>query len=123
MLQAIYAAGWLDPINDALSSITVDWLGLPPQVGILLIFGIVRKELTILMLSVIFQTTDFASIMSSVQLIVLTLVTMIYIPCLAMILSLAREFGWKKASAIAIFEVGFAILLGGLAFRFLSLFM
>ena len=123
MLQAIYAAGWLGPINDALSSITVDWLGLPPQVGILLIFGIVRKELTILMLSVIFQTTDFASVMSSVQLIVLTLVTMIYIPCLAMILSLAREFGWKKASAISIFEVGFAILLGGLAFRFLSLFM
>jgi len=123
MLQAIYAAGWLGPINDALSSITVDWLGLPPQVGILLIFGIVRKELTILMLSVIFQTTDFASVMSSLQLIVLTLVTMIYIPCLAMILSLAREFGWKKASAISIFEVGFAILLGGLAFRFLSLFM
>jgi ferrous iron transport protein B len=123
MLQAIYAAGWLGPINDALSSITVDWLGLPPQVGILLIFGIVRKELTILMLSVIFQTTNFASVMSSVQLIVLTLVTMIYIPCLAMILSLAREFGWKKASAISIFEVGFAILLGGLAFRFLSLFM
>ena len=82
-----------------------------------------RKELTILMLSVIFQTTDFASVMSSVQLIVLTLVTMIYIPCLAMILSLAREFGWKKASAISIFEMGFAILLGGLAFRFLSLFM
>jgi len=123
MLQAIYVAGWLGPINDALSSITVDWLGLPPQVGILLIFGIVRKELTILMLSVIFQTTDFASVMSSVQLIVLTLVTMIYIPCLAMILSLAREFGWKKASAISIFEMGFAILLGGLAFRFLSLFM
>jgi ferrous iron transport protein B len=49
-------------------------------VGILLIFGVVRKELTILMLAVIFQTTDFASVMSSVQLIVLALVTMIYIP-------------------------------------------
>jgi Fe2+ transport system protein B len=39
-------------------------LGLPDSVGILLIFGIVRKELTILMLAVIFQTTNFASIMS-----------------------------------------------------------
>jgi hypothetical protein len=37
-----------------------------------------------------------------------------------MILSLAREFGWKKASSIVLFEVGFAILIGGLAFRFLS---
>ncbi len=123
VLQAVYAAGWLDPINDALSAITVGWLGLPAAVGILLIFGVVRKELTILMLAVIFQTTDFASVMSSVQLIVLALVTMIYIPCLAVILCLTREFGWKKASAITVFEVVFAILLGGIAFRLLSPFM
>ena len=123
VLQAFYAAGWLNPINDALSLITVGWLGLPAAVGILLIFGVVRKELTILMLAVIFQTTNFASIMSPVQLIVLALVTMIYIPCLAMILSLAKEFGWKKASAITVFEVTFAIFLGGIVFRLLSLIM
>jgi len=49
VLQAFYAAGWLNPINDILSPVTVSWLGLPAEVGILLIFGIVRKELTILM--------------------------------------------------------------------------
>jgi len=123
VLQAFYAAGWLNPINNALSLITVGWLGLPAAVGILLIFGVVRKELTILMLAVIFQTTNFASIMSPVQLIVLALVTMIYIPCLAMILSLVKEFGWKKASAITVFEVTFAIFLGGIVFRLLSLIM
>ncbi len=122
-LQAFYAAGWLNPVNGALSPITVGWLGLPSVVGILLIFGIVRKELTILMLAVIFQTTNFAAVLSPVQLMVLALVTMIYIPCLAMILSLAREFGWGKASAITVFEVVFSILLGGIAFRLLSLVM
>jgi ferrous iron transport protein B len=61
--------------------------------------------------------------MSPVQLVVLALVTMIYIPCLAIILSLAREFGWKKASAITVFEVTFAIFLGGIAYRLLSLFV
>ncbi len=91
--------------------------------GIHLIFGVVRKELTIRMLAVIFQTTDFASVMSPVQLIVLVLVTMIYIPCPAVILCLTREFGGKKASAIAVFEVVFAIFLGGIAFRLLSQFM
>jgi len=121
VLQAIYAAGWLDPANDALRPITVEWLGLPSAVGILLIFGLVRKELTILMLAVIFQTTNFATIMSPVQLIVLSLVTMIYVPCLAVILCLAKEFGWKKTAAIAIFEVSFAILLGGVAFRLLTM--
>jgi ferrous iron transport protein B len=121
VLQAVYAAGFLDPVNDFLSPITVRWLGLPAAVGILLIFGLVRKELTILMLAVIFQTTNFASVMSPVQLIVLALVTMIYVPCLAVILCLAKEYGWKKASAITVFEVVFSILLGGVAFRGLSL--
>ncbi len=123
VLQAFYAAGWLNPINDALSVVTVGWLGLPAAGGILLIFGIVRKELTILMLAVIFQTTNFASVLSPVQLIVLALVTMIYVPCLAVILCLAKEFGWKKASAITVFEVVFSIFLGGVTFRLLSLIM
>jgi ferrous iron transport protein B len=123
VLQAFYAAGWLNPINGALSLITVGWLGLPTVTGILLIFGVVRKELTILMLAIIFHTTNFGSTMSPVQLIVLSLVSMIYIPCLAMILCLAREFGWKKASAITVFEVVFSIFLGGVAFRLLGLIM
>ena len=121
ILQTFYAAGWLNPINNALSLITVGWLGLPTVAGILLIFGVARKELTILMLAIIFHTTNFGSIMSPVQLIVLALVSMLYIPCLAMILTLAKEFGWKKASAISVFDVGFAIFLGGIAFRLLSL--
>ncbi|MDD1673390.1 MAG: ferrous iron transport protein B, partial [Methanomicrobiales archaeon] len=120
VLQAFYAAGWLTPVNNALSSVTVAWLGLPAAVGILLIFGVVRKELTILMLAVIFQTTNFASVLSPVQLIVLALVSMIYIPCLATILVLAREFGWKKAAAITVTEIGLAIFIGGIAFRVLS---
>jgi ferrous iron transport protein B len=123
VLQAFYAAGWLNPINNILSPVTVSWLGLPAAVGILLIFGIVRKELTILMLAVIFQTTNFASVMSPIQLIVLALVTMIYIPCLALILCFAKEFGWKKTAAITVFEVTFAIFLGGIVFRMLSLIM
>lgn len=122
-LQAVYAAGWLDPVNNALSPITVEWLGLPAAAGILLIFGIVRKELTVLMLAVIFQTTNFAAIMTPIQLLVLALVSMIYIPCLAVILCLGREFGWKKASAITAFEVVFAIFMGGIAYRLLSVVM
>jgi ferrous iron transport protein B len=123
VLQAVYAAGFLDSINDVLRPVTVGWLGLPAAVGILLIFGVVRKELTILMLAIIFQTMDFASVMTPVQLIVLALVTMIYVPCLALILSLVREFGWKKASAITVFEVVFSISLGGIVFRLLSQIM
>jgi ferrous iron transport protein B len=122
-VQALYALGVLTIINNALIPITVWWLGLPAIAGILLIFGIVRKEMTILTLAVIFHTTNFGSIMTPVQLIVLALVSMIYIPCLANILALKSEFGWKAATVVTISEMGTAILIGGIAFRLLSLFM
>ena len=116
-LQALYSFGVLDPINAALNPITVWWLGLPAVAGILLIFGVVRKELTILMLAVIFQTTNFALVMTPLQLIVLALVSMIYIPCLAVIITLVKEYGWKSAVTISAAEIGLAILIGGIAFR------
>lgn len=123
VLQGFYAAGFLNPVNDLLSPVTVLWLGLPAVIGITLIFGIVRKELTILTLAVIFHTTNFATIMSPVQLIILALVSMLYIPCISVILVLASEFGWKKALAISATEIITAIAIGGIAFRVLSLIM
>ena len=110
-------------MNNLLAPVTVLWLGLPAIIGITLIFGIVRKELTILTLAVIFGTTDFTAILSPVQLIVLALVSMLYIPCISVILVLASEFGWKKALAISATEIIVAIGLGGIAFRVLGLWM
>jgi ferrous iron transport protein B len=123
VLQAFYAAGFLAPVNTLLAPVTVLWLGLPAVIGITLIFGIVRKELTILTLAVIFGTTNFAAVLTPVQLIVLALVSMLYIPCISVILVLASEFGWNKALAISAAEVVMAIALGGIAFRVLSLIM
>ena len=123
VLQAFYAAGLLNPVNTWLSPITTLWLGLPVVVGITLIFGIVRKELTILTLAVLLGTTNFASVMTPVQLIVLALVTMLYIPCISTILVLASEFGWRKSLSITGIEIVLALIVGGIMYRVLSLFM
>ena len=53
--------GLLEPIATALSPITVVWLGLPAITGITLIFGVLRKELTLIMLATLLGTTNFAS--------------------------------------------------------------
>jgi ferrous iron transport protein B len=115
--------GLLEPIENLLSPITVTWLGLPLITGITLIFGVLRKELTLIMLATLSGTTNFAEIpgFGSVQMVVFTLVAMFYIPCIATIAALTKEFGWKKALYITIFEILFAILLGGVAFRILTL--
>ena len=110
----------LEPIAAILSPITVSWLGLPTIVGIALIFGVIRKELTLLMLVSLFGTTNLGQVMTPDQMIVFTLVTMLYIPCVATIAALAKEFGWRKTMLITVFEVLLAFLLGGIAFRMLS---
>jgi ferrous iron transport protein B len=122
-IKLIEVLGLLEPIALVLSPITVVWLGLPKIVGITLIFGILRKELTLIMLATLLGTTNFASIpeFGSIQMVVFTLVTMFYIPCISTIAALIKEIGWKKALVVTIFEVLFAIFLGGIAFRILSL--
>jgi ferrous iron transport protein B len=111
----------LAPIAAVLSPVTVVWLGLPAVAGIALLFGVLRKELTLIMLATLLGTANFALVLSPVQMIVFTLVAMFYIPCVATIAALAKEFGWKRALFVTVFEILFAIALGGVAFRLLAL--
>jgi ferrous iron transport protein B len=117
--------GLLEPIASVLSPITVAWLGLPVITGITLIFGVLRKELTLIMLATLLGTTNFAEVpgFGPIQMIVFTLVAMFYIPCIATIAALVKEFGWKKALLITAFEIVFAISLGGIALRLLTLIL
>ncbi len=123
VIKASEIAGLLNPIADLLSPITVLWLGLPVVTGITLIFGVVRKELLLIMLATLLGTTNFAAVLTPVQMIVLTLVAMFYVPCIATISALVKEFGFKKALFITFFEIAFAIALGGVALRILTLFI
>jgi ferrous iron transport protein B len=121
-LRIAEVSGLLDPIATVLSPVTVAWLGLPAIAGITLIFGVLRKELTLIMLATFLGTTNFAQVLTPVQMIVFTLVAMFYIPCIATIAALAKEFGWKRALSITIFEIVFAISIGGIALRMLTPF-
>jgi ferrous iron transport protein B len=106
--------GWLSPV-------TVSWLGLPAATGIVLIFGVLRKELTLILLASIMGTTNFALILSPAQMFVFAFVVMIYVPCLATIAVLTREFGVKKAAVISLTEIALAVVLGGVLYRVLLL--
>ncbi len=123
VLKLAEVVGWLEPIAAVLSPVTVVWLGLPAITGITLIFGVLRKELSLVMLAALLGTSNFALVMSPVQMVVFTLVAMLYIPCIATIAALVKNFGWKKSLFITVFEIAFAILLGGIAFRLLTLLM
>jgi len=123
VLKLAEVSGVLDPLAGVLSPVTVVWLGLPAITGITLIFGVLRKELSLVMLGALLGTTNFALVLTPVQMIVFTLVAMLYIPCIATIGVLIKDFGWKKSLFITVFEITFAVLVGGIVFRLLTLFM
>ncbi|MFQ6128122.1 MAG: ferrous iron transport protein B [Thermoplasmata archaeon] len=120
IIQVISLAGLFDGINNAMSPVTVTWLGLPAVVGVVLIFGILRKELTLIMLAAVIAPTSLATALSPVQMVVFTIVVMLYIPCVATIATMVREIGPRKAAIITFIELTFAILVGGIAFQILS---
>jgi ferrous iron transport protein B len=120
IVQALYAVGVLQQVSNVMSPVTVFWLGLPAIAGILLILGFVRKEMVVLAAVAIFSTTNLALYFSHIQLYVLALVNMIYIPCLSTVAIIAKDYGWKTAIILSLANFAVAILVGGIAFRLLS---
>ena len=119
VIKSMEVLGFFGTVSAFMSPVTVGWLGLKTEMGIALIFGVLRKELTLIMLATLLGTVNFAEVLTPIQMIVYTLVTMLYIPCIATIATLVKEFGWKKALFITIFEIAFAIFIGGVALRVL----
>lgn len=119
VIEGANAVKLLGQVNNFLTPITSYWLGLPPVVGVLLIFGILRKELILVMLASLLGTTNFALVLTKAQMFTLTLVSMLYIPCVATIAALAREFGWKKSLFVSLLKIAIAIVVSGLMLRLL----
>jgi len=113
--------GWLNVVQDAMSPVTVGWLGLPAAAGVVLIFGVLRKELTLILLASLMGTSDFSAILTPVQMFVFAFVVMIYVPCISTIAVLVKEFGPRRAWIITVSEILLAVVLGGVIFRVMPL--
>ncbi len=83
-------------INYLLSPLT-RLLDLPLSVGTTLLFGLLRKELSMIMLTQALGTTQVLTVMSKTQVMVFTIFVTFYIPCLATIGALWKAIGRKGA--------------------------
>ncbi|HBY56524.1 MAG TPA: ferrous iron transport protein B [Candidatus Atribacteria bacterium] len=97
-------------INNFFSPLTT-LLGLPLLVGTTLIFGILRKELSMLMLIQAIGTSNIATVMSVTQIMTFTIFIIFYIPCVATIAVLWREIGTKRTLFTISFTFVIAIVL------------
>ncbi len=84
-------------------------LGIPVEVGTPLIFGIFRKELSLIMLAQAFGTTNFASVLTPAQMISYTIFVVFYIPCLATMITIKNELGARNMWLISALSVVVAL--------------
>ncbi len=98
-----------DAVNALLSPLTVMILGLPAAVGMTLVFGILRKELTLVMLVQAMGTTQLNMVLTDGQMLTFTLFVVFYVPCVATIAVMARELGWRDTVLISAFSVVVAV--------------
>jgi ferrous iron transport protein B len=122
LIEFLRVCGYLDYFTRALTPLTVTWLGLPAFTGMLLIFGILRKEANLALLITFTGGAAITSIISPQQMVVFSLVIMLYFPCISTLAVLVKEAGLKMTVLMVIAEIALAVLLGGLASRVLNLF-
>ncbi|MCJ7648353.1 MAG: ferrous iron transporter B, partial [Candidatus Lokiarchaeota archaeon] len=122
VLEVLFIFNLLEPVNLILSPITVIWLGLPALTGVFLIYGILRKELTLVLLALLAENLGLtiAQLLSPIQMITFSLVSMLYVPCFATIIIIAKQTNWKYALQISLLEISLALAIGGIVnFSFL----
>jgi len=100
-------------LNTILSPIVVNGLGLPKELGVTLIFGFLRKELSLIMmlqaLGVGYQ--NLLSVITREQIIVFTVFISFFIPCLSTVAILWKEVGRKIAFISMLLNTGVALIL------------
>jgi ferrous iron transport protein B len=126
-LGLAYAGGVIGPVESALGPVVRGWLGLPPVVGIALVFAFLRKELALQLLVVLAVAeigagaASIGSFLSPAQLFVYAITTAVSIPCLATLATLVGEFGRRAALVMTLATLGIALLAGGLVARLLGI--
>ncbi|MBI1424192.1 MAG: ferrous iron transporter B [Gammaproteobacteria bacterium] len=105
-------------INTALTPITHWWLGLPVVLGVPILFGILRKELSLLMVYQALGGFDVGHYMNWVQIMTFLIFLTFYFPCISTFAVMLRTLGRRQALFSVGLSVGVALLVSG-AIRFI----
>jgi ferrous iron transport protein B len=103
-----------DLVNAALTPVTSWWLGLPVALGVPILFGILRKELSLLMVYQALGTLDIAPLLDWVQILVFLVFLTFYIPCVSTFAVMLKTLGRREAFFSVSLSVGVALGLAGI---------
>ena len=100
-------------INAALYPISVWWLGLPLVLGVPILFGVLRKELSLLMIYQALGTMDIERLLDQAQIFTFIVFLTFYVPCLSTFAVMLKTLGRKEAWFSVLISLGSALLMAG----------
>jgi ferrous iron transport protein B len=100
-------------INLALTPITVWWLGLPVVLGVPILFGILRKELSLLMIFQALGTQELAGVLTTTQIATFLVFLTFYVPCVSTFAMMLKLLGRRDAAFSVVLSVGAALIVAG----------
>ena len=97
-------------INFGLTPITHWWLGLPVVLGVPILFGILRKELSLLMVFQALGTQELAGVMDTTQIVTFLVFLTFYVPCVSTFAMMLKLLGWREAMYSVLLSIGVALV-------------
>lgn len=122
-VNLLAASGLLDKVGEVARPALSALFGLPGSTFIPFVFGIVRGELTLVMLASVGKTTNFALLLTPRQMLVFAIISIIYVPCLSTIAALVKEFGKRKAAIMLAVNLLLTVIIGVAANAALSVIL
>jgi len=120
ILALLHHAGADTWINTLLSPVTVWLLGLPAALGVPILFGVLRKELSLLMVFQALGTFDVHQVLDGVQIATFLIFLTFYIPCVSTFAIMLKVIGRREALFSIALSMGVALIVAGLVRVFLE---
>lgn len=113
VLSVLHALGADRHINTILSPLVAGALGLPRELGVTLIFGFLRKELSLIMMlqALGVDYHEVLTVITREQILVFSVFISFFIPCLSTVAVIWREIGKFYALLSAALNITVAVLL------------
>lgn len=96
-------------INLMLTPITVWWLGLPAVLGVPILFGVLRKELSLLMVFQALGTQELTGVLDTTQIATFLVFLTFYVPCVSTFAMMLKLLGRREAFFSVVLSVGAAL--------------
>jgi ferrous iron transport protein B len=101
-------------INMIFTPITSWWLGLPAVLGVPILFGVLRKELSLLMIYQALGSFEVGDYLDWVQIVTFLIFLTFYIPCVSTFAVMLKTIGRKDAVFSLFLSVSVALVVSGI---------